>query len=367
MSIITQALKKAQWEQSLHQTPPATHRPSAPLLAAPRLRRPWLLMALGGILLLGTGAYIYIWLMPRPSISRAMLTSTTPQLPFFLSPPVNELQQPRPRRQKSVGDSSSASPIPSVESTDEPVTVHRTSLTDLAPQPAFISDLATPTPVADKQPLEAVITPLPSPSAVAASAAQVPAVATPPARFETLPQAPPPAVDRPPSQDHITAQRRFNEALEAHAARDLPQAEQLLLQAITLNPNLKAAYNSLGNLYYERQDYHRAVTMYQQALSVDPQDVKARNNLGNTYMQLAMHDEAIAELRTAIDLDDTSGLGYYNLACAYARTGAKIQAVNYLQQAIERVPQARDWARTDTDFNSVRSTPAFQKLLGASP
>src|SRR5690606_41793198 len=114
------------------------------------------------------------------------------------------------------------------------------------------------------------------------------------------------------------------------------------------------------------QDYARAIAMYQHAVNIDPNDSKARNNLGSSYMQLAMHDEAIAELRKAIDTDNTSGLAYYNLACAYARTGAKIRAVEYLQQAIARVLQARDWARTDRDFASVRSAPAFQNLLGAS-
>jgi hypothetical protein len=67
-----------------------------------------------------------------------------------------------------------------------------------------------------------------------------------------------------------------------------------------------------------------------------------------------------------ISTDRESGLAYYNLACVYARIGDEALAARHLNQAIEREPQARLWARTDADFTPVRTTPAFQKLLGAS-
>ena len=168
------------------------------------------------------------------------------------------------------------------------------------------------------------------------------------------------------SRNQSQAQIRFNKGLEAQQAGDTTQAEQRLLQAIALDPSLKGAYNSLGNLYYQREAYNQAKVMYQHALTIDPDYVKARNNLGNTYMQLAMYSEAIDELNKVISVDSESGLAYYNLACVYARKGDETLAAQYLNQAIEREPQARVWARTDADFTPVRATPAFQKLLGAS-
>ena len=83
-------------------------------------------------------------------------------------------------------------------------------------------------------------------------------------------------------------------------------------------------------------------------------------------MQVAMYAEAIAELNKVISTDRESALAHYNLACVYARSGDATLAVRYLNQAIEREPQARVWARTDADFTSVRTMPAFQKLLEAS-
>jgi tetratricopeptide (TPR) repeat protein len=168
------------------------------------------------------------------------------------------------------------------------------------------------------------------------------------------------------SRNQPQAQIHFNAGLNAQQAGDATQAEQRLLQAIALDPSLKGAYNSLGNLYYQREAYSQAKVMYQHALEIDPGYVKARNNLGNTYMQLAMYAEAIAELNQVISTDSASGLAHYNLACVYARTGDATLAAQYLNQAIEREPQARVWAHTDADFTSVRTTPALQKLLGAS-
>jgi tetratricopeptide (TPR) repeat protein len=164
--------------------------------------------------------------------------------------------------------------------------------------------------------------------------------------------------------DQVRAQTLFNRALAAQEAGEPERALTLLQQTVELDPTLKVAYNSLGNLYYQQQQYQEALAMYQKALAIDPDYAKARNNLGNTYMRLAMDDRALVELQKALQADSTYGLGYYNLACVYARADNSEAAAQYLQQAIALEPQARLWAQTDDDFVRVRSTPVMQKLLG---
>jgi tetratricopeptide (TPR) repeat protein len=158
----------------------------------------------------------------------------------------------------------------------------------------------------------------------------------------------------------------FNRAIEAQTAGDLDHAATLLQHAIELDPTLTYAYNSLGNLYYQQQQYHQAVAMYQQALAVDPEYIQARTNLGSAYIQIAQPEQAIAEFHKVLQADGDTSLAYYNLACVYARTGDSAQAVHYLQRAIAMEPQARVWAHTDTDFNRVRTDPEFQRLVGPS-
>jgi tetratricopeptide (TPR) repeat protein len=152
--------------------------------------------------------------------------------------------------------------------------------------------------------------------------------------------------------------------MDAQEAGELDRARALLERAVQLDPTLKVAYNSLGNLHHQQQQYQQAIAMYERALALDPQYAKARNNLGSTYLRLSMNDRALTELHKAIQADSGYGLAYYNLACVYARAGDGASAAQYLQQSMALEPQARVWAQTDDDFAPVRATPAVQQLLG---
>jgi Tfp pilus assembly protein PilF len=172
------------------------------------------------------------------------------------------------------------------------------------------------------------------------------------------------ALREPIQQDRQQTQILFNRAIEAQEAGDLERARALLEETVQRDPSLKGAYNSLGNLYYQQQQYQQAIVMYERALQLDPDYAKARNNLGSTYLRLAMDDRAFTELHKALEADSTYGLAYYNLACVYARAGDSTTAAQYLQQAIALEPQARIWAQSDDDFGPVRGAPIIQKLLG---
>ena len=177
-----------------------------------------------------------------------------------------------------------------------------------------------------------------------------------------LPRVAPPAALTP--AEAARAQALVQRAAAAQEAKELTRALTLLEQAIKLDPTAKAAYNSLGNVYYQQQRYQQALAMYQQALAIDPDYAKARTNLGSTYMQMAMDTRAIEELHKALRADSSYSLAYYNLACVYARSGNSPMAAQYLQQAIGLEPQARTWAQTDVDFARVRTAPEVQQLLG---
>ena len=173
----------------------------------------------------------------------------------------------------------------------------------------------------------------------------------------------PPAATPTPLESN-RAQTLVQRAVAAQEAGELTRAMSLLEQAVKLDPTAKAAYNSLGNVYYQQRRYQQAITMYHRALAIDPDYAKARNNLGSTYMKLAMDARAIEELQRALRADSSYSLTYYNLACVYARGGDSTTAAQYLQQAIALEPQARTWARTDADFAPVRTAPEVQQLLG---
>lgn len=56
--------------------------------------------------------------------------------------------------------------------------------------------------------------------------------------------------------------------------------------------------------------------------------------------------------------------GFFNAACLEARVGDKEKAFEYLERAIELEPErAREFAKTDTDFDSIRDDSRFSSLI----
>jgi len=71
------------------------------------------------------------------------------------------------------------------------------------------------------------------------------------------------------------------------------------------------------------------------------------------------HDLAVASFHD----DRQRGTADYNLGCFYAVRGRAEQAIPLLRSGIEMNPNLRKWAKTDTDLDSIRSTPELVRLL----
>jgi tetratricopeptide (TPR) repeat protein len=102
---------------------------------------------------------------------------------------------------------------------------------------------------------------------------------------------------------------------------------------------------------------------------------------GNTYFHIAehlayWHDERggpaqseaaavwahdLAEENAPDDLQ--RGTADYNLGCFYAVRGRADDAIPYLRSGIELNPSLREWAKTDSDLDSIRSRPELAGLL----
>ena len=176
-----------------------------------------------------------------------------------------------------------------------------------------------------------------------------------------------PATDAPAAVDRARhpRPRRRRPGNSRHRQRRLPSRRAPPVRSTAAPPAALAPgeYVSRGNDLYRQGDYRAAVDSYQAALALRPGDLKARNNLGIAYMQLAMDDRAIAAFEDVLRRDGAYGLAYYNLACVHARAGRAAEAAGYLRRAVEIEPRARDWARTDGDFDAVRESPQFRRQL----
>jgi len=71
-------------------------------------------------------------------------------------------------------------------------------------------------------------------------------------------------------------------------------AQELIHQAIALDPQCATAHYHLGNLFYRQQQVREAIFAYKEAIDLDPQLSPAYYNLGTALLALHQTAEAIA-------------------------------------------------------------------------
>ncbi len=77
------------------------------------------------------------------------------------------------------------------------------------------------------------------------------------------------------------------------------RAAALLLEAISRRPGDAVAYIDLGNVYYARGDWQKALEGYRKAVQIDPDDPVAQYNLAQAYIRALLLGESSRALRAA--------------------------------------------------------------------
>lgn len=115
------------------------------------------------------------------------------------------------------------------------------------------------------------------------------------------------------------ANRFVNEAEDALAENNFPQAEANYRRAIAKDPaNVAAKYN-FGNAYYNKNKYGEAQERFKQAAEVATSKTEkhsAFHNLGNVFMNQKKYPEAIQAYKNALRSNPTDDESRYNLALA---------------------------------------------------
>lgn len=115
-------------------------------------------------------------------------------------------------------------------------------------------------------------------------------------------------------------------------------AEYYYKRAINLNPNLKQAYNNLGNLLNKLGRSNEALVYLNKALKIDPKYVPALINKGIALVQLGMYDQALQCFDKAVDLDPNNKKAWYNKALVHALLGQHDKALTSVDKALSIDP-----------------------------
>jgi Tfp pilus assembly protein PilF len=88
-----------------------------------------------------------------------------------------------------------------------------------------------------------------------------------------------------------------------------------------------------------------AISLYRDAVQAEPKMFQAWNNLGVLYMQKQNYVEAGLALKSAADLAPSDPVPVENLALAYYRAGYAAKALDYYIEAITRAPHRTEGYR----------------------
>jgi len=200
---------------------------------------------------------------------------------------------------------------------------------------------------------------------------------------------------------------------EAHASRGLALSlvekyEEAMVEferAIGLDPNLFEAHYFMARACFAQNKMDRAASLFERAAELRPDDYQALSMLRMIYpsvgrerevadvarnvvqraereltlhpenprpaylgatslIALGEHDRAREWLARAIAIDPDDVLTQYNIACVLAQLGDHDKAFDLLERLLPHANhETKSWIKHDSDFDSLRALPRYQKVL----
>ena len=84
----------------------------------------------------------------------------------------------------------------------------------------------------------------------------------------------------------------------------LDDAEKLLNRALEIKPDSGYIIDSMGWLFFVREEYQKALEYLLRARDMVPDDPVIHEHLGDIYVELKRHDEAVENYRRSLELKE---------------------------------------------------------------
>ncbi len=119
------------------------------------------------------------------------------------------------------------------------------------------------------------------------------------------------------------------------------------------HPENVLSWTQLGQAYFDREHYNKAITSYQKALKINPEFSNAREGLGFAYKSTNKFDKAVKEFSYLAE-QNPQNLSYsYNLALYLAQNKDNNKAKQVLDTLIKANPEAIKNQNIKTLFNDI--------------
>ena len=118
------------------------------------------------------------------------------------------------------------------------------------------------------------------------------------------------------------------------------EAEALLEEALAAQPRDGQALSVLGSIRFTQGRSEDAETLFRRAVEVQPGDARFRENLGSALASRGRFADALREYEKARDLGSSSAPLHTNLAVLYMETGRVEQALGSFLSAVDADPDS---------------------------
>jgi Tfp pilus assembly protein PilF len=129
------------------------------------------------------------------------------------------------------------------------------------------------------------------------------------------------------------AYRDYDEARAALSHRDTAAAVSHFERAVALAPQFAAAWNELGAIAYQTQNFTRAEECFLRALNQDPHSYEPLVNLGGVEVTLHKTERALDYNMQAVLARPNDALAHSQLGMAYFQAGNDDLALRHLETA----------------------------------
>lgn len=143
------------------------------------------------------------------------------------------------------------------------------------------------------------------------------------------------------------------------------KAEETLLRAIELGPDLAEARSFLSYLYAKTNRREEASKHIEIAIKLEAKSARNWNSIGLYFAVEGEYERALDYFLAAYSIDTGYFVAAYNAGCVYARLGDAESALEYLKTGLSS-RRLINGADCDPDFDSIRDLPEFKKIMSAA-
>ena len=131
----------------------------------------------------------------------------------------------------------------------------------------------------------------------------------------------------------------FDEALEIHKSGNLLKAEDKYRLILKQSPNHPETLHYYGLIFYQREDYKKAIDFFSKSILIDHFQHKAFLNRGNAYAFLKNYEKAFQDYDQALKLKPSFSLVNFNKGKLYLDLKKHEEAKEYFEKCLREDPK----------------------------